>query len=166
MTNYSFPYFAGLDAENLNDYYTSELNLNSQNVIITASFNKASIGIERLKFIQHFLDNIINLDIQNKKYINENYLHHDSGPVKTYIEHHLEEIGSKELTHLLGLNNNDVSVDLQLINYVHLLKVQLYPDGQNQFAIFDYSLGSEITPYLIVINTDEDGNLIHMSMES
>ncbi|MBK8496483.1 MAG: DUF2004 domain-containing protein [Chitinophagaceae bacterium] len=32
--------------------------------------------------------------------------------------------------------------------------------------MFDYSIGQEITNYLIVINTDENGNLDYMTMES
>lgn len=40
------------------------------------------------------------------------------------------------------------------------------PHNENQFAIFDYSIDQDLTQYLVVINTDENGNLDYMTMES
>ena len=53
-----------------------------------------------------------------------------------------------------------------LLKKLHLVRVGLYPDSKDQFAIFDYSIGKELTNYLVVINTDENGNLEYMTMES
>jgi len=47
-----------------------------------------------------------------------------------------------------------------------LIRVGLYPTSEDNFAIFDYSIGEEITDYLVVINTDENGQLDYMTMES
>jgi hypothetical protein len=44
--------------------------------------------------------------------------------------------------------------------------VGIYPDSEDQFAIFDYSLGQGISNYLVVIYTDENGNLDYMTMDS
>ena len=52
------------------------------------------------------------------------------------------------------------------ITKLQLVRVGIYPDSTGQFAIFDYSLGQEMTNYLVVINTDENGNLDYMTMES
>ena len=53
-----------------------------------------------------------------------------------------------------------------LLKKLHLVRVGLYPDSEEQFAIFDYSIGKDLTNYLVVINTDENGNLDYMTMES
>jgi hypothetical protein len=47
-----------------------------------------------------------------------------------------------------------------------MVRVGLYPHDKENFAIFDYSIGTEITNYLVVINTDENGELDYMAMES
>ena len=53
-----------------------------------------------------------------------------------------------------------------MINALRLVRIGLYPDSDQQFATFDYSIGQELTDYLAVINTDEKGNLVDMTMES
>jgi hypothetical protein len=44
--------------------------------------------------------------------------------------------------------------------------VGIYPDSEARFAVFDYSLGRNITDDLVVICTDENGNLDYITMES
>ncbi len=46
------------------------------------------------------------------------------------------------------------------------MRIGLYPDSDGQFAIFDYSIGRDLVDYLVVINTDENGMLEYMTMES
>lgn len=41
----------------------------------------------------------------------------------------------------------------------------LYPDSDDQFAIFDYSIGPEITQYLVVLFIDEFGDLDYITMQ-
>ena len=52
------------------------------------------------------------------------------------------------------------------MNSLRLVRVGLFPDSEDRFAIFDYSIGRNLTQYLVVINTDENGNLDYMTMES
>jgi hypothetical protein len=53
-----------------------------------------------------------------------------------------------------------------MLSKLHLVRVGLYPDSEDEFAIFDYSIGQELTQYLVVINTNEDGEIDYMTMES
>lgn len=42
----------------------------------------------------------------------------------------------------------------------------MYPDSDENFAVFDYSLGESFTNYLVVVNLDRKGKLDYVTMES
>jgi hypothetical protein len=94
---------------------------------------------------------------------------HEDGVYDTvgvYLEHHLAYIEGELLDQLVDLSNSSVDPAIQLMKTLHLIRVGLYPDNEDMFATFDYSLGKDLTNYLIVIDTDEDGNISNMTMES
>ena len=90
----------------------------------------------------------------------------DGDTVRFYLENHLEELGTDDLNALIGAGARSADQPRILLKKLQLVRVGLYPDSVAQFAIFDYSIGRELTNYLVVINTDENGNLDHMTMES
>ena len=90
----------------------------------------------------------------------------EADTVRFYLENHLEELGTDDLEALIGAGAKATDKPKLLFKKLQLVRVGLYPDSVDQFAIFDYSIGKELTNYLVVINTDENGNLDYMTMES
>ena len=166
MANYSLPYFGELDSKNLEEYYDVDIDFNGQKTQIDLNFENNSIDTKRLDIVKQFIENISEFDKKNKKYIEEDYADADNGTVKTYVEHRLEEIGKDELSNLVDFDNKATNPEIQLINSLRLVRVGLYPDNEDQFAVFDYSIGKELTQYLVVININEKGYLDYMTMES
>jgi hypothetical protein len=82
------------------------------------------------------------------------------------LEHHLEEVEQDELSTLINFDDSTTEPEQQLLTKLELVRIGLYPDNEDGFAILDYSIGREITNYLVVINTDQNGQLDYMSMES
>jgi hypothetical protein len=119
-----------------------------------------------METVKHFIENIRIHDLGNKKIIEKDYNDNTADTVKAYLEHHLEELGEDELEDLVEPGSKPATYEKQLLKKLHLVRVGIYPEGEDQFAIFDYSLGSDITDYLVVINTDENGNLVYITMES
>jgi hypothetical protein len=67
--------------------------------------------------------------------------------------------------------DNNLPQELQLLNKLRLIRVGLYPDGKygtDHFATFDYSIDIDGEPcnYLLVVNTNEKGDLDHITWES
>ncbi len=102
----------------------------------------------------------------NKTYILNDYNDEDGDTVKFYLEHHLEEVGKDELSNLINFEDATIEPEKQLLKKLKLVRVGLYPESKDDFAVFDYSIGERITNYLVVINTDEKGQLDYMTMES
>ncbi len=166
MATIKFPYFGNLDSESLEEYYDADIDFNNSEIQIDLNFDNKSIDIKRLEIVKQFIDNIRIHDLNNKKYIQKDFDDEDGDTVRFYVENHLEELASDDLDNLIGANTKSADQPARLLNKLHLVRVGLYPDSEDQFAVFDYSIGKELTNYLIVINTDENDNLDYMTMES
>ncbi len=166
MANITVPHFGQLDSTSLEAYYDVEIAFNNTQIQIDLNFENKTIDPKKLETVKSFIENIRIYDLNNRRYIDKDYNDEDGDTVKFYLEHHLEELGKEELATLIDLGSKSADHEKQLLKKLHLVRVGVYPDSEDQFAIFDYSLGQEISNYLVVINTDENGNLEYMTMES
>lgn len=166
MATITLPHFGRIDSASLDEYYDTEIPFNGNQIQLDLNFENKTIEPKRLEVVKEFINNIRIHDIKNKKYIDKDYNDEDGDTVKSYLEHHLEELGENELSELIELNSKSTDHEKQLLKKLHLVRVGIYPDSKDQFGIFDYSIGQDITNYLVVINTDENGNLDYLTMES
>jgi len=166
MASVKLPYFGHIDPSALEEYYDAEVPYNDTEIIVDLNFETGTIDPARLDLVKNFIDNIRIHDINNKKLIAADYDDEQGDTVKEYIEHHLEELGEEELAGLVDINAKAADKEKQMLQKLNLVRVGLYPDSTDQFAIFDYSIGEDITNYLVVLFTDENGNLDYMTLES
>jgi hypothetical protein len=166
MALIKLPHFGQLDSTSLEEYYDVDVPFQETEIQIDLNFDNKTIDPKRLETVKQFIENIRIHDLNNKKYIESDYKSTDGDTVRLYLEHHLEELGEEELADLFNLDTRPNERAGQLLKKLHLVRVGLYPDSDNQFAIFDYSIGKDLTQYLVVINTDENGNLDYLTMES
>jgi hypothetical protein len=166
MTEYTLPHFGQLATENLEEYYDVDIVFNGNEIQIDLNFENKAIDIATMDKVKNFIENIEKFDILNKNYILDDYNDEEGDTVKFYLEDHLEEIGKDELSTLINFDDTTIELEQQLLAKLKLVRVGLYPESEDNFAIFDYSIGQDITNYLVVINTDENGQLEYMTMES
>jgi hypothetical protein len=166
MANFKLPHFGVLNPAALEEYYDVDIDFNNKQIQVDLNFENKTIDVERLEMVQRFIENIRIHDLNNKKHIEADFADEDGDTVREYLEHHIEELATDELNQLIGFNTKTVDQPKLLLKKLYLTRVGLYPDSKEQFAIFDYTIGRELTDYLVVINTDENGNLDYMTMES
>ena len=166
MANYSLPHFGELDTRNLEEYYDVDIHFNGQKIQIDLNFETNSIDTKRLSIVKQFMDNISEFDKKNKKYIEHDYANEDFDTAKTYAEHHIENLDKDELSKFIDFRNKATSAEIQLLNSLRLIRIGYYPDSEENFATFDYSIDPEITDQLVVIFTYPTGELNYMTMES
>lgn len=166
MAEYALPYFGNLPTENLEEYYDVDIELNGNEIQVDLNFENQTADTLILDKVKNFIEKLEKFDKLNKTYILNDYNDEDGDTVKFYLEHHLEEVDKEELTKLVNFNDTITEPEQQLLSKLKLVRVGLYPDNEDNFAIFDYSIGKDITNYLVVINTDENGQLDYMTMES
>lgn len=166
MAEYALPYFGNLPTENLEEYYDVDIELNGNEIQVDLNFENQTVDTLILDKVKNFIEKLEKFDKLNKTYILNDYNDEDGDTVKFYLEHHLEEVDKEELTKLVNFDDTITEPEQQLLSKLKLVRVGLYPDNEDNFAIFDYSIGKDITNYLVLINTDENGQLDYMTMES
>lgn len=166
MATFILPHFGPLDHEELETYYDTEIELGGKQIAIDLNFEGPGIDAKRLETVQHFIDNIRIFDINNRAHIAKDYQDKDADTVQLYLRHHLDELGTQELASLLPRGSKAAEHEKLLLQQLHLVRVGIYPDSNSQFAVFDYSISKDLTDALIVLFTDENGNLAYITMES
>lgn len=166
MPDFTLPHFGRIDPTALDEYYDMEIPFNNTQIQVDLNFEVKSIDPLRLETVKRFIENIRIHDLSNKEHILADYRDEDGDTVRFYLEHHLEELGTDDLAGLIGRNVKAADQANLLLKKLRLVRVGLYPDGESQFAIFDYSIDPELTNDLVVIFTDENGNFDGMTMES
>lgn len=166
MAKYTLPHFGEIDTSNLDEYYDVDIEFNDNDVTIDLNFDDKSIDTKHLDNVNKIIKDLATYDEQNVKYIEQDYKNKDADTVRTYIEHHLEEIDEAELLDVIDLSDKADNKEIQVLKALHLVRVGFYPHNEDYFVTFDYTLDQDITNYLVVINTDANGKLVYMTMES
>lgn len=166
MAEYTLPYFGQLSTDNVEEYYDVNIDFNGNEIQVDLNFERESTDGTKLDQVKNYLENIEKFNRLAKSYILEDYHNEEGDTVKFYLEHHLEEVEQEELSTLINFDDVTVEPEKQLLKKLELVRIGLYPDNEEGFAILDYSIGKEITNYLVVINTDQNGQLDYMAMES
>ena len=166
MAEYTLPHFGNLTLENLEEYYDVSIEFDGDEIEIDLNFEHKTIDTLTMNKVKNIIENIKMYDKLNKAHIEHDYNDENGDTVKFYLEHHLEEVEKEELSDLINFDDKTTEPELQLLKNLKLVRIGLYPDNEDNFAIFDYSIGVEITDYLVVLNTDEKGQLDYMAMES
>ncbi|MGU3375277.1 DUF2004 domain-containing protein [Chryseobacterium sp. M5A1_1a] len=166
MAEYTLPYFGRLSTDNIEEYYDVNIDFNGNEIQVELNFESDNTDATKLDQVKNYLENIETFNRLAKSYILEDYHNEEGDTVKFYLEHHLEEVEPEELSTLINFDDVTVEPEQQLLTKLELVRIGLYPDNEESFAILDYSIGEEITNYLVVINTDQNGQLDYMAMES
>ncbi|MFP3833066.1 DUF2004 domain-containing protein [Chryseobacterium sp. SIMBA_028] len=166
MAEYLLPYFGQLSTDNVEEYYDVNIDFNGNEIQVDLNFESKNTDAAKLDQVKNYLENIETNNKLAKSYLLEDYHNEEGDTVKFYLEHHLEEVEQDELSTLINFDDVTVEPEQQLLTKLELVRIGLYPDNEEGFAILDYSIGKEITNYLVVINTDQNGQLDYMAMES
>lgn len=89
----------------------------------------------------------------------------DGGDVKEYIDFHLEELDASIIDKVLASTDASKSKEERLLSALKLVRIGFYP-GEENYAVWDYSIGREIADMLVVVNTDNTGKISYVTWES
>lgn len=151
MSEFVLPYFGKINIALLDEYYDIELDFGSNKIHIDLNFENKIIDKAEMQIVRSFIENVSELDKKNKIYIREDYNDEDGDTVKFYLKHHIEEVSEEELSDLIDFKNKSDKPEIQLLDKLHLVRVGFYPDSEEIFSMFDYSIGQKVTNYLVVI---------------
>jgi hypothetical protein len=149
---YNLPNFIEIDIESLDEYYQAELMFKGHQVALDINFDEHSIEEQKLESIKKMIDE---LQAYSEVALTAIQLDYTEGKTaKKYIERHLKKLDPEA-------DEKDL-----LRSKLYIKRIGFYPDDQDQFAIFDYTIGEELTSYLLVVIFKESGEVESIEMES
>lgn len=160
MEKFTFPPFGKIDLSSLDDNYTAEIDVNGITVDLNLFFEFVDVSERQVYAMKCFIDQIPNIDIQNRIYIDKEYDNVEGQIVKEYLTCHLEQLDEEDLYELVDFGNQTINPEKQLYNHMKLCRVTLHcePDDKLGFnSFFEYSVCNELTDCVIVVATNGFG---------
>lgn len=164
MSKSTLLYFGEIDKDQLKDEYISALTYDGKKIRIDLNFFEESVSDEIISKTQKFLENI-QIHIENAyKFLNDDY--EAEGETYGYIEHHMNELSPEQLKEIIAGYQEELHQDDELFEKLQLSRLGIFPEDDQEFAIFDFTIGTKYTDYLIAIFIDQEGNIVDLGIES
>ena len=166
MSTYDLHPFGEINLKAVEACYEGEIEFQARNLEVDLNFDKEKVSEKKLEVVRSMIEHIDQLDLNNKKYIQDDFKDESEDVTRNYIDFHLNEIGSEKLSGLIDINDTSISKEEQLLSKLHLVRVGFYPESREHFAVFDYTIGQDLTDYIVVINVDIKSKIHCMTQES
>ena len=164
MNIYKLPYFGEIDLDEPAEYYDVDIEFEGNTIQLDINTESESVGKHLMDIVKKFLESLTSYKVKAKAAILANF--ESGGMVKEYIEHHLEIIDEDELEIILRNANHKLSKEQQLLSLIHFVRLGFYLDSEEAFAVMDYTIGRDITQYLVVTFFNNSGEITSITMES
>jgi len=89
----------------------------------------------------------------------------DGGDVKGYVDIHLEKLDASTIDNVLAGTDDSKPKEERLLSVLELDRIGFYPGDEN-YAVWDYTIGREIADMLVVVNTNSAGEINYVTWES
>lgn len=157
------PFFGLINPTDLMEYYSASFDFEGNSVKIDLNFNESEIGKKELKKVSSFL-NYLKYEIEGTT----NYLitHYEEDEIDAYLEFHLSELDELTITELTQKSDKNLPIKLQLINSLVLNRIGIYPEDEQEYAVFDFLLGQNITNYILCVKLNKERHISEITMES
>lgn len=157
-------YIGEVNLQQPEEYYEASMPFDNREVQVDLNFEGEPLEPVQLDIVNQFLKQLPQLDAACRQIIAEDYEDADGDTARTYVQHHLEELSAEAKAALLGADEEDEAT--ALLGKLHLVRIGFYPDDEENFAMLDYSIGTELTQYLIVLGVSANGDIAYLTMES
>lgn len=83
-----------------------------------------------------------------------------------YWSHHKDELNVRAIRSAFGVDTADEISDAVFLKALHLLRVAVVPGSEDSEISLDYSIGEDVTNYLLVVRFDSQGEVSSIDLES
>jgi len=167
MPTFDIPNVGATDFPNNNEgYWQFGLPMRGGDVPVDINVDGGAFTREQLEVIKDFIADAIRFDEIARDAFKAEHAEKPEGTVGTYLSHHAEELGEKELLKIFGTADPDeLGID-HLLDALQLKRIGLYPDSEDYVAVFDYTIDEEATDYILAVEFDSEGTVFGLSMDS
>lgn len=162
--NINLPYFNDINSKNLDDYYDVEVEFNGGILKMDLNFDNTEIESHLLECVKNYLDNLTGVYDAALKAI---YIDlEEGGTTIEFLDFHMEDLEDEELKEVTKNADKGQSLEKQILSQITLKRLGFYPEIEEEFATLDFTIGEEISDYLLVVKMDSKQHLQEITMES
>lgn len=149
------PYFGALDLNE--DYFeTSFTTTKGQDVSLNIDFEGDKPTISDLQHVVTFLDRVKE-HIQSIK--DQLLTSVFAEEVLEYIDHHRSELADEP-------QMQSITSSEQFIDALHPYAIRIFPTSEDYFISIDFTIGADLTQYVLMVNLTSDLSIHDIAMES
>jgi len=167
MPTFDIPVVGAVEFPNgTGGYWQFALPMRSGDVPVDINADDDAFTREMLDEVKAFISDAVRFDEIARDVFKAEFSEKPEGTVATYLSHHAEELGEKDLLRIFGTADpDDLGID-HLLDALQLKRIGLYPGSEDFAAVFDYTIDEEATDYILAVEFDSDGEVYGISMDS
>jgi hypothetical protein len=166
MNKYLSTYFGEIDLEAEEEWYEGEVELKG-NIVTLDMYIHGAIKVDSIyiKAVDDFLDDLPDFEesirIALRKDLKPKRMTYD------YISILLDELEKEEIDELIKDTDRNLKKRERILSAVYLSRIGLYPEKEDMtIATFDYTLSSDLTDQLLVVNISKNREVQWITVES
>jgi hypothetical protein len=169
MTTYNSKYFGKIDFKQLKECYETDIEFNNKMIEITINSTSSitqSFGLESIKLIDDYIDNLAKNEAIIRDVIYEDFNIYPKGFVRSYINGQIKDQDKEDIADLIAEVDKKLKKNEKLLSVLYLLRIGFYPEKEVLFfANYDYTIDEDLTDELLVVVENKD-NSIAITLES
>ena len=156
MTIYESLTFGSINLSNLEECYTTEIELNGRMVEVEMEFAESeSIGHAPVQAVDEFLKGLIPFETKIRKFLQKDF--RQGGHTRSYVDLLLSHSESAALESLAETTDPNLTFAEKILAALYLKSFIFYPEeSEDYFAVFDYTISEELTDDLLVVNVSNE----------
>ena len=137
-----------------NEWWTYDAEVDLYNNKIGLDLNTVSsksINPELINKVDSFLEDLENQEHKIRSFLKKDF--ENSGIAKEFIDIYIEFYEGEFIEPLIKNSDRSLSIKERLYSIIYLHRIGFYPEEDDDvFAVFDYTIGRDITDQLLVVN--------------
>jgi len=156
-------YFDKIDFSNLDNYYSTEITIDSLQIEIDLNFETKSIDSAEIDKLNSTLKDLKSLIAKTWDWIKVDYK--TGVDVKEYISFHLDDFFEDNPEEILQGTDTSLNNDERFLQTLKVRRIGFYPSSDN-YIVLDYMTNEELSNYILVVNVNENIELENITVES
>lgn len=149
------PYFGTLDLNE--DYFDARFTTTTgQAVFLLIDLEGNKPTTADLKRVEDFLDRV---EEQTQTIQHQLLSSAFTEEVAEYIDHHRSELADEP--QMQGITSS-----AQFVDALHLYAIRIFPTSEDYFISIDFTIGADLTQYVLMVNLTSDLSIHDIAMES
>jgi hypothetical protein len=165
MTTVSHPLLGAIDPSGPG-FWDATLSFAERDVMLDLTVEGSELTAAELEDVLKKAADLRGLDKRARKAIASDAEGDEEAAAALYVSLHRDELSDEQLQQLFGTTDRKAVTPDALLSKLHVVRVGLYPENEDGQILLDYSLGEDVTNYLLCVSFDAEGDVAAVDLES